>query len=219
MPVITAQQVIDKAEIILQDNTNIRWLSSELLGWLNDAMREIVKALPSEYTKNENVLLIAGTRQTLPSDAIELLDVPRNAGAAGTTPGNAITFVHRKMLDEQNPAWHAAVGAVPTQHYMRDERDQRVFYVFPPQPAVPQYVNILYSASPTDIAIGATLWVDDVWSGAIIDYILYRAYSKDAEYTGKADLSSRHESMFMKALETKVISERMLADRAAKGTP
>lgn len=211
MAVITAQQVIDKAETILQDVTNVRWPATELLGWLNDGQREIVLLKPDAYTRSVATALIAGTKQSIPSDGIRLIEVVRNAGTAGATPGDVIRSIDGKILNDQVPGWHAVTGAVPTQHFIYDERDPKRFYVYPPQPTPPQFVELVYSASPIDIVIGAVLTIDDVFGNALLDYILFRAYSKDAEYAGRIELAQKHYGLFVQSLGMKSQSDRTIS--------
>ena len=201
MAVITAQIIIDKAEIILQDTTNVRWPETELLGWLNDGQREVVLQKPDAYTKNEAVVLIEGTKQSVPLTGIQLIDVIRNMGADGMTPGNAITLLSRNILDTQNPAWHADPSDAVVKHYMFDDRDPRDFYVYPPQPATAcGYIEIVYSAAPADILITATISLDDVYANCLLDYILYRAYSKDKDFANNNQRALAHYTAFMNSL-------------------
>ena len=77
-----------------------------------------------------------------------------------------------------------------------DDDDPRNFYVYPGVNGN-AYVEIVYSASPTDLgSASATISVDDIYANAIIDYVLYRAYMKDAEYAGNAQRASNHYQLF-----------------------
>lgn len=203
MATITAQQIIDKVEIILQDTTNVRWAEAELLGWLNDGQREIVLLRPEAFAKNESKQLTVGTKQALPATGIVLIDVVRNMGTNGSTPGNAVRVVSREILDAQNPAWHVDASSLVVKHYMFDPRDPKNFYIYPKSDGT-NYVEIVYSSAPTDVAaVGSTITLDDIFMGPLMDYILYRAYSKDAEYTGNAQRAAAHYQMFTNALAAK----------------
>lgn len=200
MPTILASAIIDKAEIILQDTTNVRWTSDELLGWLNDAQREIALFKPDTSVKTTSVLLAAGTKQTLGSgstgDAIMLLKVVRNMGTTGTTAGNAIRVVSGEILDAQRPAWHTETSVATVQHVVYDPRNPKQFYVYPPNTGT-GYVEVMYSATPAAVAaVSNVISVDDVFANAIMDYILYRAYSKDVEYAGNAERAVKHYTTF-----------------------
>jgi hypothetical protein len=206
MPTITAQNIVDKAEIILQDTTNVRWPSTELLGWLNDGQREIVMRKPDAYTTRTATKAAAETRQSLPDTGIQLIDVTRNMGTDGTTPGDAITYLPRKILDNCVRDWHSMTAAATAQHFCFDERDPKQFFLYPPNDGT-GYVEIVYSAAPADIAIGATITLDDIYANAILDYMLYRAYLKDADYTANNDRANAAYTAFLTSLGLKEQAE------------
>lgn len=181
MATITAQNIIDKAEIILQDTTNTRWPEDELLGWLNDGQREIVLNKPDANPTNESVALTAGTKQSIPTSGMQLLKVVRNMGTDGSTVGRAITLIDQRILDEQRSDWHTETQVAAIKHYSFDERDPRHFYVYPPADGTSQ-IELVYASAPADLDIGDTISIDDIYANALLDYVLYRAYAKDADY-------------------------------------
>lgn len=86
----TAANVIDQVEILLQDTANTRWTAAELLTYLNDAQRDIAirtvaLGISPAYTKTVPVRLKSGVLQTVPEDAIRLIDVKRNLGREWVT--------------------------------------------------------------------------------------------------------------------------------------
>ena len=197
--------VLDKAAIILQDTTGVRWpQDAELFLWLNDGQREIVLRKPDAYSQNLVVQLVSGTKQTIPAAGIQLLDVVSNMGT-GSTPGRAITRIDREILDEQRPNWHSETASAETKHYMFDPRDPKTFYTYPPQHSTPGYVRMVYAAAPSDLAtVSSAITLDDVYAGVLLDYILYRAYSKDADLTPTAPQRAiSHYNAFLAALGAK----------------
>ena len=156
---------------------------------------------------NATVTCVAGTKQTLPANGAKLIEVIRNARAAGTK--RAVRMVNREILDAQMPGWHALAGVDDVLHFMYDPRDPRVFYVYPPATTSTQ-LDIVYAAYPTDIvepADGATytavtgnISLPDIYGNVLQDYILYRAYTKDSEYAGNAQRAQAHYAAFANAL-------------------
>lgn len=180
---LTALEVLTRAGDIIQDQTNVRWPQLELLRWLNDGRREICIARPDLYAMVAVVSLSAGTKQQIPTDGARFLDAIRNMQADGITALAAVRPVQREILDAQTPNWHTDTAAV-TKHFMYDERVPRVFYVWPPAIAAAK-LEIAYSQTPTDITVTSTqLTQEDIYTGALVDYICYRAFSKDATYAG-----------------------------------
>lgn len=204
MATVTVSSVISKVQTILQDTTGIRWPDTELLGWINDGQREIVLYKPNSFVKNTPVKLIPGTRQTLPADGVQLIDVVRNMGAAGATPGRAIRITMREILDSQVPGWHASTADAEVKHYMYSLLDPKTFYVYPPQPTASQnYVEIVYGAAPTDCSLGGTITLDDIYQTILLDYSLYRAYSKDTEFAADQNRAKQHQDAYISALTGK----------------
>ena len=168
MPTITAQAILNKAAIVLQDTTNIRWPTTELLGWLNDALREIASMRPDISNKTTSMALVAGTRQTIPADGAALLAVRRNMGSGGATPGDAIRKVPMDLLDSQRPGWHYETATPVVKHYVYDPRTPRTFYVYPPSLGATQ-VEIVYDAPPAALAaVGDTITVDDEYANTLL---------------------------------------------------
>lgn len=66
------------------------------------------------------------------------------------------------------------------------------------------WVELIYSSSPTDVAtVNTTISLDDIYANAMIDFMLYRAYSKDAEYASNANYAQQHYQSFLTSLGLK----------------
>jgi hypothetical protein len=207
MGTVTAKTIIDKATIQLIDLTNIRWTRAELLSWLNDGMRQIVLIQPSASSTTSVISLQAGTRQYIPDDGWLLLNIYRNMGTTGSTPGRAVRIISREILDNFNPNWHTATATAEVRNYMYTNQDQLAFYVYPPNTGT-QKIEINYSAQPTDLTSeSSVIPIFDVFQSALVDYILYRACSKDAEYAPGVQLSQSYMATFVAAVQGKTQSE------------
>jgi hypothetical protein len=196
--------ILDRATIILQDNTNVRFPNEELLKFFNDAQREVVLHRPDAKMVNIAFDLATGSKQTLPSSALRLIDVVRNVD------GRAVTQVERRILDETLPNWHeTTAGTNKIQHYIYDPADPKNFYVFPQGASGTHSLEIVYSESTPDITItdfvGDTtvISIDDVYSNCLLDYVLYRSYQKDSEFAGNAQRAMMHYQSFANALGIK----------------
>lgn len=208
MSTVTAKSIIDKASVLLLDPTNVRWTRAELLGWINDAQRQIVIMSPNATNKVSTIKLDAGTRQSIPSDGWTLLNVIRYMGTDGLKPGRAVRIASQEVMDAYNPNWHAATPSVVPQTYVFDLQDQTVFYVYPPNTGK-GYVQINYSPDPVDLtAETQTINVRDIFETAILDYVMYRACSKDAEYAPGLTLAGGYLQTFMASMGQKANSEK-----------
>lgn len=220
MPV-QARDVLDRAQKQIQDETSIRWPLPELAMWLNDGAREIAIHKPSATARSVVLSLTTGTRQEIPAGDLQLLRVVRNL-KPGSTEGNrtgarAVRLVNRDVLDTQHPAWHDG-GSVPfaaeVKHFVFDEADPRAFYVYPGNNGS-GLVEALIAKAPVPIAETGTslssyavaLPVPDVYANALLDYVLYRAYSKDASFAANAERAVQHYQAFAATLGIKATHE------------
>ncbi|MEM5400860.1 DUF6682 family protein [Paraburkholderia unamae] len=200
MGTITCTEIINKAATQLLDTANTRWPRTELLGWISDGQRQIVQMQPNASATTVAFPLVAGTRQTLPANGYLLLDIYRNLGTTGTTPGRAIRIVSRTLLDAQDPDWHIANTNPTTKNYVYDVNDKTAFYVYPPAPGG-TYIELCYAQAITDFTQESqTIVIEDTLQTCLLDYVLWRACSKDAEYAPGLQLANMYMSSFMQAM-------------------
>jgi hypothetical protein len=196
--------ILDRAGIILQDNTNVRFPNEELLKFFNDAQKEVVLHRPDAKMVNTTFACATGSKQTLPSAALRLIEIVRNVS------GRAVTQVQRRILDETLPNWHESVaGTNKIEHFVYDPADPKNFYVYPKAVSGTHSIEIVYSSSPSEIAISnftsdtTVISLDDVYSNCLLDYVLYRSYQKDSEFAGNAQRAMMHYQSFANALGVK----------------
>ena len=200
---VTVQSVIDRVQTTLQDTTGVRWpVVSELVLWVNDAQREIALIKPDASAKNETVTLATGTKQSIPSSGNRLLRAVRNMSAASNGTGKrSVRLVSREVLDAQTPDWHDptvtgdAAHTNIVKHYIYDEQNPRNFYVYPGVSGS-AYLEIIYSANPTAVTQSDNLDIPDIYANAVMNYVLYMAYMKDAEYAGNSQRAANHYQLF-----------------------
>lgn len=226
----TAKDVLSRTTTILQDAGAVRWPLSEQLLWLNDATREIAILKPNATAKTVVVPLVAGTKQTIPATAHALIQVTRNVDGANNTPGRVITPIVREVLDAQMPGWHDQTklpyGKV-VKHVIDDPFDQQVFYVVPGNDGTGK-LEAVVSALPAEIATPAdpfdidaytgTVDLPEIYRNAVIDYVLYRAFSKDMNLAGAANRAVAHYQQFSTAIGVKTQAEAAVnVNEAARG--
>lgn len=211
MPVILASTIIDNAARQLFDIDNIKWSRSELLSYLNDGQRAIVSIVPEATGTTQNISLTAGTKQSIPTDGWMLLEATRNMGLDGNTPGRAVKLADRAILDETNPSWYSTATSTTQTIYMYNVRDRMNFYVYPPSPGTNK-LEIIYSKIPADVTEATVISIADVYSPALLDYILFRAYSKNAEFVDQQKAPG-HLQAFMAVLGRAAGSQSKLAQQ------
>lgn len=221
---VLASDIIDRAQTIVQDKTGVRWPYQELLQWLNDGQREVAIHKPSATAQNEVIQLQPGTLQSIGDGGLCLLRVIRNLKTPVGLPrigGRAVRIVSREVLDAQHPGWHDPEVFPYTKevkHFCFDEADPTHFYVFPGNDGQGA-LEVVVSKSPADVVVASgtdsnnlsayrlPITVPDIYSNVLLDYVLFRAYSKDADYAGNAERSAHHREVFTTSLGAKAQGE------------
>lgn len=256
---VSVNSIIDRVQRVLQDTTGVRWpVDEELVLWVNDAQREIALLKPDASAVNETLTLVAGTKQSIPTNGNRLLKVVRNV--VGTAPSSSIRLVDGNILDSQTPDWHNAnVGgdaahSTTIKHYIYNDSNPRNFYVYPGALGATVKVDIIYSANPTDVfaassvtawdssatyvdgnrvSYGSKVWeavpanvlanqtpsasnsanwaeltgynisIPDIYANSIMNYVLYMAYMKDAEFAGSQQRAGSHYQLFQQTVTGK----------------
>jgi hypothetical protein len=84
--------------------------------------------------------------------------------------------------------------------YSYDPRNPLQFYVYPPNLGT-GFVELSYSAVPAAVATaGDNITINDLYAYCLVDYMLYRAFSMDAEHAANAARAVAHYQAFLSAL-------------------
>lgn len=199
---VLASAIIDRVRNQLIDTSaDQRWSDDELLSFLSEAQKAVVAAIPVAYTKTINHPLIAGTRQPIPADGYVALTVMRNVD------GRAVTPVPRTILDMQYPDWHTEDPEEFVRHFFVEPNDPRAFYCYPPSDGLGQVV-IVYSAVPADVtSLSDTLSLEDIYTTALFDFVMYRAHQKDGDYAAGQGVAAGYLAAFAAFLNAQRGSE------------
>lgn len=191
--------IILRVNDLVQDD-GIRWPEEEVIRWINDAQNEIIQLRPDanpitvpDFNPAEQSL------QTLPPGGIRLLDVPRTTHDTG---GDAVREVDRAILDDQLPSWHRSTAEVNGEimNYTFDPSRPREFYLYP-QPSEATRLEVVYSAKATRVTTPTEeLDLPDIYMSPIVDYVAYRAFSKDADYAANQERAIDHRQTFYTSL-------------------
>jgi len=131
-----------------------------------------------------------------------------SATGGNATGKKAIRLVDEDILNSIEPEWHdptvtgdAAHGSV-IKHYVFDPDDPRRFYVYPGvKSGSNAYVELITARNPTDLsATSSTIYIDDIYGNALVDYVLYRCYLKDSEFAGNPQRARQHYQLFINSV-------------------
>jgi hypothetical protein len=192
---------------VLSDNAKVVWTQTQLRRWIVDAELAVINVKPDASIVTENFSCIAGSVQTLPSRAIKLIRVNRNIGAA-SAPGRAIRLVDKDYKDDLSPNWHAQTQSATIKEYIFDDRLPKQFMVSPPALAG-TIIDISYSAEPLpyNIFLDASLTISDIYQPALVEWVLYRCFSRSDEDTPEFARAQSHFSKFFDLLGVRMKSD------------
>ncbi len=201
MGTIAASALIARASEVAQDQSNVTWTQPQALSWLNEGMLAICLAKPNAAVAILPKQLAPGTLQIC--DGREILDVIRNMGPDGATPGRAILPFDRRGKDEANPMWQSATPSTTVREWAWHEDAPRHYYVSPPVSAVsPVYIETMEAVDPTPLVLFTDIIpVDDIFQVALVDWVCYRFFSRDANVTPSVQRAQAHLQSFLAAVK------------------
>jgi hypothetical protein len=184
--------------------------AKEIAGQLGISPRETEPATPKPAPKREGSPwspVLPAPQGIAPPAAHVARGRPERIWTYRGLDGAVLGFVYRFKTSDGGKeilplVWgrHAETGAATIRHYIFDARNPKNFYVYP-KPSSAIYLEVVYSVAPTDVTesggtVSGNLALDDIYSNAVLDFILYRAYSKDAEYAQNAQRAAAHFQQF-----------------------
>lgn len=216
--------VLSRVRSILNDAdaSGYRWTDQEFIDAINDAQGLIAVQRPDCFPVDETLTLVAGSKQAIPAAGYKLLDVIRNVSDSNA-PGRAIRPTDRDTLDAYDPYWHSNSQRSEIKNFLYDERNPTVFWVNPPASAGTK-IEILYSKRPTTLtSSNQDLSIADSYFEGIILFVLFRAYAKEADFGGNAQLAASYLSLFASMMGIKLQKDvafgPSLNRKGAEGNP
>lgn len=235
----TAKDIIDESTVLLQDVGGVRWTPPEILAYINGAVREICIRNPRASTELRHLSLDGGTRQTLPDDCLILSRVHCNVITDPLAPigdpaphfqSTAIRMVNSKeMLDAVLPNWMDSTSGATKQaavlYVYYDPITPREFYVIPANNGLGKIevvVGVLPARIPTPVSnpldpasYTATVDLPDIYQSMVVDFVLYRALSKDSSLPGSKERALMHKQLFDTAMSAQAGAEYNASAAAA----
>lgn len=221
---VTALTLMTECATDLGDSGNDRWEKTDWLDYLNAGERQLVYLKPSSYVITNIFQLVSGVRQTIPTNGIEVVDITRNMGTDGATPGAPIHRTGLKDIDETMPYWFQDLADDVVLNWMFDPNDRKKFVVYPAQPNSGQgYVEALYSAVPTELTdadyFGSNINLADEYTEPLKNFMKFRAMSVDAQNSQNAlSRALGYWNLFLTQIGRKdLIEGRLPAERGKRG--
>lgn len=206
-----ASTILARAVVILQDAENFRWPLPELCDWLNEAQRSVVLIKPNALAASVIINLATGTKQVLPASVAVFTNAVCNV-VAGTRSSAIRPLARRETLDAQIPGWHDPTVlpfARKVAYVWQDASAPREFYVVPGNDGTGQ-VEAVVGVNPADVVVPeemgsvdaytTVLQFSDEYQSILLDLLLARALTKDAEAAETAARAGQHLQLAAQAL-------------------
>jgi len=212
----TYQSIIDKAEIILQDEdsdqTTRRWTETELLTWAKEAEEQIAFLKPDAYPVVVSAQMSVGSQQSLGGTrAMILIDVLCNMGQDGATRGDVVSVVEKSLMNAINPGWMSDASSGTITHVIYDsKRTPKLFWIYPKSPGT-NYLEMILGELPDNDSkvIGDSIMVEDEYAYPMMHFILAMAFAKDTDVPNSAARVGQHMNIFLELLGRKEGTEEI----------
>ena len=206
MPTTTVGHCIDMAERKILDESNDEYSEQNLLDLYHTAIKEIVNLVPRSHTESRGWKLAPSTRQVIPADGVEIVDVVMNMGSDGATPAKGVRETTLDIMKALLPDWESDTATEIVEHWMRIPESKAEFMVYPRSTG-----NTHILARVTTIP-AQVLWdaggnfklaiipIDDTFTTAIINGMVYIAYDDDSDTPGNTPRSQMFYNRFLQDL-------------------
>lgn len=192
--------LISRARILLNDTdaANYRWANTELISWINDGQLLISVHRPDATGDWFDLTLGAGAYQEISvsgQEIFRLMDIVANVDSSGNL-GRAVTPVDRATLDAFDASWRSGTRQSTVKHFIFDDRFPLAFETYPPAVAG---TKVRGKCAIPPAAVTATtdaLTIPTAYFEPLFSYVMFRAYSKDLEFSANSELASKYLAAF-----------------------
>lgn len=203
------QSIVDRVAFVTKDPTFTRHTLAEILLWTQDAIDQVASLHPRAAAIPVTLTLAEGSRQDLraidPNRVwMRIYEITCNV-VSNKPVGGTVRQIMRSSLDNAVRNWRATAPAAEVKEYAIDERDPFSFDVYPPVVAGTK-VLALAAVKPAPFEDEDSMFpLAPGYDIPVVDYVLFRLFSKDANDPTYAGRASGHLQAFNLAMgvETK----------------
>jgi len=172
---MTPQEVISIVRDIVRDTaTPYRYSDVDMLSCVNMALKTMSTYRPDIFSYITTIEATVGTVvQTLPSDAIRLVEVFYVQG------GNAVTEVNRETMDQMYPGWVSEAAGVPV-NFVRHPRNPASFFLYP-RPTAGNNIIVEFVRAPIDYELADQIDITPDMSGVLVCATVHMLETVDTE--------------------------------------
>ena len=195
---MTPQEIITEARYVLNDtnatSTGYRQSDIELLEYVNGGVKECATIQPTLFSTIGDLVCVVGQcEQGITfTDAAALLEV------LCIHQSTALTVFDIPTMNAFNPGWRADTAG-PARQWARFANDPLKFYIYPKAPATQQTLDVRYVRNPATFTINQNIdELPNIFKTALVDYVVFRASSKDDEHIGDGRAAAFYQAFLAK---------------------
>ena len=195
----------------------VTWSFASLVDYYNEAAMMMVANRPDTFAKTVDLTLTPGSLQKLPAGYKAFVKIELNVGSDGAEAASVIPgdeYFTKIMAKKQClPSGCAAQQSdYAVKSFTKSSFSDTEFTVSPPvPPGMAPVVKAVVISPPTKICPGDVdecVEFDATYSGAIVEWMLYRVWGSDAEIVGGSTAAATHARMFFQMLGVQLQRER-----------
>ena len=224
------KDILDRVVTLYHDLDYRRNTPQQYLSFLDDAILEVINLRPDSHEKRTIVKLQPGARQTLPDEAITLIDVYANMRYLEEfdefIDGKPVYQVARKDLDYLSNWYTRVEDRYDIDEFAYDIRNPKRYWTNPPvSPRTSVYVEIGYSYPHQTFAdLDSTLYpfsvikdmeinLDDTYRNALVNFVMYRVFSIDVTAERDVQIGGQYLQAFYQSMNFDLTSSLLASSR------
>jgi len=204
----TVREIIDEAYVLLGDPERERWTVDQLVGFINEALCEILTYRPDEFTDVVELTLQPGRLQRLPREYRQFVSLEHNAGddyPLQEVPEDLLRAFSRKRCVPRRSACYRVTS------WSRNAANKKTFYVDPPVPDGMNPVVVATVVLPPPVhhpdKLDECIGLDCAYRAQIVDWVMMRALEVDQESERQLAMSETYRRKFYTALGVDYVQE------------
>lgn len=204
MAEVTVRHLVNMCVDLLNDDGNDYWQEADLVDFYNRASSAVVNLKPEANAVVKTWKLSSGITQSIPSRGNVILDITRNMGVDGLTPGAGVTKTIKELLSAYAPSWPSETEEDEVRNWA--QITPKRFVVYPPNDGT-GYIEGVISETPEQVLYDEDgdwetelVSVGDQYVTSVFYYMMHLANCKDSDFPGDESRARHYYSLALNEL-------------------
>lgn len=202
----TIDELVSRVAQQLADPEFVTWTRAAIFDYFGEAACQLAANRPDAFVEVVDLTLKPGAIQTLPDEYVAFVAIEENADATVVNPVSPSDAYFSRVLRNKRCKVTdcVVVGAYAVDVATKSPNSERIFTVSPPVPfGLAPSVKASVVTKPPSYCMtkgSACSGVPCKFEAALIEWVLYRAWSMDAELAGAVQIAQMHYKNFYQML-------------------